>query len=831
MMLRTIRFMLPVLGLATACNTGQVGDPSGETPSGPTGPTGVPGPTGPTGPGSCSAGFEAINGVCTDIDECAVATTCGANATCTNQPGTYACACAAGYEGDGQTCTPVAGRCDDIAGIMALPNNACTTCHDTTPGVEGGNLDLLSDGAGARLLNRRSGNTRCRDELLINASDPEDSLILKLVDPVRYAAWGDEACMPMMPFGGMGVSEDDVACFEQWVQDVVDNNEAPPPPAVVPFEVMPPESALAKVKLILHGGPMTNAELGRVTANDGSLDVAGLREVIDGWMSTPEFEAKVWQFLTLSLQQYEINPRNQRYRDQFDEVGGNDSNVNANLFFANLEESFVRTAWNIVSSGGDFRQVATTRRWQVTTAMLAGLVYADRANNDPAPDFEELNFLTDADYRDWRYVNFQPASDESAVPQFRNQADFVAGLRNIGNNGTLALRAPRVGFFNTPTFFESWETNEDNQFRVTTNQALLAALDILFEAGDLTPQANENGLAEDHAPVDTACYQCHRLLDPMRLQFQNVYNVRYRMRNTAETELEPSFAFHGHTAAPVTMDDFGQALVDHPRFPTAWVQKLCMWANSQRCLEDDAEFIRLRDGFVASGYDFMTHLLDVFTSPLVTGSAITETHDVTEFYVSIARENHLCSALETRILGARADRCAAEQAADPDATPRVCETRNNFGCNRSNNTRSMASLISSDAYGRGSREFIQESVSGPFNARALTEICTQLATQEVGGGNQTFSAANEAAVDVSIDRMVRFVMGLPSNHPRFGAARDALRKAYDVGRATECAENQDIVEANRNEVTCGFGLTNRNRALYISWILACSSPELAGQGI
>ena len=824
MLHRTSRFFALTLMGIVACS-GQVGDSTDPTTPGTNPPP-------PPPPGSCLTGFEMVDGTCQDIDECSLAATgCDVNAACVNEPGTFSCVCNPGFEGNGASCTATVDRCEDFKAILAAPTNRCTVCHDTTPGVEGGNLDLLSEGAGATLLNRRSGNTRCRDQLLIDAANPENSLILKLVDPARYAAWGDDACIGMMPFGGGGVSAEDVTCFEKWVQDVVDNNTAPPPPPVVPFDPAPGEAVLSKAKFILHGGAVTDAELAAVTLDTGALNVEGLRTTIRSWMDTPEFENKVRSFLKLSLQQDEINPRNQPYRDQFDPIAGNDVVIDRNAFFRNLEDSFVHTAWQIVSTNGDFREVATTRRWQVTTAMLTALVYAD-VNANPVRNndnrFERFAHLTAADYNDWRPVNLVQANDASEVPQFANTAAFAASIRAIGANGSLPLRAPRVGFFNTPVFFESWETNEDNQFRVTTNQALLAALDILFEAGDLTPQDNLNGLAEEHAMPDTACYQCHRSLDPMRLQFSNVYNFRYRVRTNIETDLAPSFAFQGYTAAPLTMDEFGQALVSHPRFPIAWVQKMCMWANSQRCLETDPEFVRLATQF-ATNYDFMGLLVDMFTSPLVTGAAITESHDASEFFVSIARSNHMCTALETRIRSARTERCEAERAANPQANPQVCQVRNNIGCNATNPTRAMAALISSDAYGRGKREFIQESLSGPFNARAMTELCTQLSTREVGGGNRTFS---ENDIPGSLDRMVRFVMGLPTTHPRYQAAVDALQRAYDIGRATPtCADaGLDVVTDNATDITCGFGL-NTTRALYIPWILACSSPELAGQGL
>jgi cysteine-rich repeat protein len=46
--------------------------------------------------------------ICTDIDECTLNTdNCDANATCTNTPGSFTCACNMGFSGNGVTCAPV----------------------------------------------------------------------------------------------------------------------------------------------------------------------------------------------------------------------------------------------------------------------------------------------------------------------------------------------------------------------------------------------------------------------------------------------------------------------------------------------------------------------------------------------------------------------------------------------------------------------------------------------------------------------------------------------------------------------------------------------------
>jgi hypothetical protein len=55
---------------------------------------------------TCSAGFYlSASGGCADLDECASGrTSCHADATCLNTPGSYDCACKPGFTGDGKTC-------------------------------------------------------------------------------------------------------------------------------------------------------------------------------------------------------------------------------------------------------------------------------------------------------------------------------------------------------------------------------------------------------------------------------------------------------------------------------------------------------------------------------------------------------------------------------------------------------------------------------------------------------------------------------------------------------------------------------------------------------
>jgi hypothetical protein len=81
--------------------------------------------------------------VCDDIDECADALDdCGAHATCDNVPGSFECACDAGYQGDGITCADI-DECQDgthdCSSDAACSNTAGSwDCCDPGFQVEGG---------------------------------------------------------------------------------------------------------------------------------------------------------------------------------------------------------------------------------------------------------------------------------------------------------------------------------------------------------------------------------------------------------------------------------------------------------------------------------------------------------------------------------------------------------------------------------------------------------------------------------------------------------------------------------------------------------------------
>ncbi|MCY1075788.1 FG-GAP-like repeat-containing protein [Archangium lansingense] len=95
----------------------------------------------------CCDGLTCQSGTCVDVNECAAGTdNCNENATCTNTAGSFTCACNAGYEGDGVTCTNI----DECAANPCLNGGTCTdginsyTCA-CAPGFTGTNCETNID--------------------------------------------------------------------------------------------------------------------------------------------------------------------------------------------------------------------------------------------------------------------------------------------------------------------------------------------------------------------------------------------------------------------------------------------------------------------------------------------------------------------------------------------------------------------------------------------------------------------------------------------------------------------------------------------------------------
>jgi hypothetical protein len=732
-----------------------------------------------------------------------------------------------GSGGDGQTPGAGAGgepggfgpggECD-IQVLMALPENGCTNsgCHGAQ---YQGNLDLLSPGVGERLRGVASRSDACGGELLVDPSNVDDSLLLRAIDPVRFAS---SPCGVMMPLGSStGVSPSTLRCFEAWVKELA----AGGPPVTDPpteFEPVAAASYTNKVKTLLVGGAATSEEVTKVSERPEAL-----RDLIAAWLETPEFDAKLADFLSVALQQKLVGSLDA----QFMRLRGSAPRLSA--FKANLQESFVRTAGALVREGRPFTEVLTTRRWAMTTASLSALAFLERTaaelkaekhrivrvppDGAPSPIpldysienhvwqvaslpedcevvgnnadqlFEMLlgfvdckgasahrfedTWITDADFSDWRMVELEPTEKASAVPVFYDLPTLRAAT-------SVALRQPRIGFFTTPSFLANWEANEDNQFRVTTSQTVITALGEIFSPADPTKPVRLDGLAKEHAQPGTTCYGCHQFLDPMREYFAQSFSFDFqRPERTSGTT--PSFAFQGYVHDGGGIADFAQALADHPGFAKSWTQKLCYWANSRACSEKDPEFVRVTQAFADSNFDLKTLFIALLSSPLVTGATETESFVTNPPLVSITRKQHLCQLLDTRL-----------------GTPDACGVATAF-----------ASLVPEDDFSRGSAEPVQTSVTGLFHYAAAEKLCARLATRLVGTASGAIFSPSQP--DAALDAFVEKLMGLDSAHPRHDDVRQSLGDHFTAAKAS----------------------TNALTALRSAFMVACVSPEVQAVGL
>jgi len=713
------------------------------------------------------------------------------------------------------------GSCD-IKALMALPENGCGNagCHGER---FQGNLDLVSPGLDQRLLGVASQSEACGGELLIDPSNVDSSLLLRLIDPVRFKS---SPCGVMMPFGSQsGVSAQTLSCFEAWVQAIATGAPATTEPPAT-FEPVAALSYVNKVKTLLTGHTASTDEVASVTQ-----DPAALKDLVGAWLETPEFETKLGDFLRVALQQKLVGSLD----SQFTRLRGNAKRLAA--MKANLQESFVRTATDVVKNGRPFTEVLTTKHWAVTTATLAALAYLERTETelraekhtvvrDPSADmpaaplpldysvtnhvwqiaslpatcdvgvinsdllFEMLlgfvqckgamagqyrfddTVLTDADFSDWRFVDLEVAANAKAVPTFYDLTTLRAA------DATIALRQPRLGFFTTPAFLANWETNEDNQFRVTTSQTMIVSLGKIFSPADATAPVRLDGLAADHAAPGTTCYGCHQFLDPMREYFAQSFSYSFQ-RPEAPSAVTPSFAFQGYVHDGGNMDDFARALADHPGFATGWTQKLCYWANSQACNEKDPEFLRVAQAFADSNFDFKTLLAELLSSPLVTGSSFTETAATSAPFVSITRKQHLCQLLDARL-----------------GTPDACGVATSF-----------ANLVPEDDFSRGAAEPVQTAVTGLFHYAAVEKLCSKLATKLVGtASGMPFQTAEPTA---ALDAFVEKLMGLDAGNPRHDTVRASMEEHFQSAKAS----------------------TNVGTALRSAFVVACISPEVQAVGL
>jgi hypothetical protein len=698
----------------------------------------------------------------------------------------------------------------DCNGPAVFERNGCLACHGEN-GSAG--LDLRAEGLDARLVDVESRVPGCDGRLLIDPADPAQSQILTVLSPPAAGS----LCTVVMPPGKPSIPADDIACLEKWVAGF-----APVTPQL-PFEPVAMESALSKVKMLLVGQAPTADELAQVTA-----DQTKLRTIIEAWMETPEFLRKTQDVLRLLLQQKE-RPTDWQQIDGFNHAGVPDELGRA------LAESFVQTAVDIVAKNRPFTDVFTTRRWKVTTAQLVVMRYMDQTANErgqlkhqvvlnpgdanlqngrwyvdgmPAKcreinglDLEVPEILrlqwghlrcrgmqdyrfygtarmnrSGPDYNDFREVEFVPTDPNGPLsePPFWD----VDTWRNVPAGAMVKTRLPRMGFMTTPAFFNNWETNGDNQFRVTVNQTLIVALHGTFRVGEPTNPLHLDGVDSGHAQEGTACFGCHRQMDPMRVWFQNDFGTNYQSVDSGLPSYKPGFAFGGSTFENGDFSAFANFLALHPAVATAWTQKLCWYANGEACNTSDPEFIRVADAF-KNGFSWKKLIVELFSSPLVTGLAESSTWKGRDIPMSLVRAQHACAAIDHRQSG---QLCTSKNVAD------------------------RLELIPDDGFSRAAVDPDVPREMTAFSSAALEKLCMELADKLVGGSK----AYDPSTPDTTIPAMVEGFIGIPVGHSRHDLLVTGLKAHYNDA--------------------LGFG-ANAGDAMKSALILGCSSPDAAAMGL
>jgi hypothetical protein len=377
------------------------------------------------------------------------------------------------------------------------------------------------------------------------------------------------------------------------------------------------------------------------------------------------------------------------------------------------------------------------------------------------------------DFTAWKMVTIRPPVQGEATTAFYD-------LATLRTTNELVLSTPRIGFFTTPAFFANWQTNTSNEMRVTTNQSLIVATGAAIDGTDTTVPATTPGLDAQHAAPDSPCFQCHQLLDPTRSILASTFSWNYHAQTDPTFATQKGlFAFEGVVKPVASVADFGATLSEHPLFASAWVQKLCYYADSAACETSDPEFQRVVGVFKSSGYSWSALVRELLSSPLTTyASSTTSAIDDGEI-IAVARRDHLCAALNARL--GFADVCGLDAITKATQQTTIPE---------------IVSGLPSDGYGRGAVAPVLPNQPTLFYRAGTENICEAVAAlvidapaaTQVAGGAQWSSAQPTAA----IGDFVQTLMALPPSDPRAAQAQALLQGHFDAAAKSGASASDSL---------------------------------------
>jgi hypothetical protein len=136
--------------------------------------------------------------------------------------------------------------------------------------------------------------------------------------------------------------------------------------AGAPFEALPVASYVTKVKTVLTGLAPTQVEIDAVAASPSALGT-----LVDGWMALPAYQIKMERFFADAFQQ------SQAQSQDFKSVIDDGIYTPSDPLLLDFRQSFAKTVTALVAAGEPFTEVATTRRYMMTTAMMVYYAYTD----------------------------------------------------------------------------------------------------------------------------------------------------------------------------------------------------------------------------------------------------------------------------------------------------------------------------------------------------------------------------------------------------------------------------------------------------------------------
>ena len=430
---------------------------------------------------------------------------------------------------------------------------------------------------------------------------------------------------------------------------------------------------------------------------------------------------------------------------------------------------------------------------------LIQMLYGEIPNHQSAtggcpirPGTELSVQFTASDFSTWTMVTIRPPNGNEPITPFYD-------LGVLRSTSELVLRTPHPGFFSTPAFAANWPTNSSNQHRVTLNQALIVATGAQIDGSDPTHPSTTPGLDAVHATE--GCIGCHALLDPTRSILSSTYSwFDYPQTDPALIQQPGLFAFQNVIQPMHTIDDFANLLATHPLVPTAWAQKLCYYANSAPCDPSDPEFVRIVDAFTASRMSWNTLVRELLSSPITTYASDTVTRDTRGEVIAVARRDHLCSAINSRL--GLADICQLD--ATLVAANRV----------KQSTIAQIVSGLPSDGYGRGATAPVLPNEATLFYRAGLESICENLAAMVIDAApiasQPNVKKWSGAQPDAAIADFVATVMALTPSDERAAKATSVLRSHFD------------------SAVQSGATATDSLRSTFVA---ACLSPSFIGIGL